>query len=203
MSLKQFNEIISAEIERAHEFERNNLWKNARQVWLDICEYCLLFARKTPGLKTATAKMIITKAEKLMERVARIDEKIEAEQLAAVPEPPMPRHDAMPIMPAGQAMQPDHDLEARPSREDHDTDSRGPGPSADPTSRAGGDRGSKIIEVGDEDIAIPDDFPLIEITPKNSFKPASIPPEPTRIDSTKHPVDKDDKDDGTGPGNVR
>ncbi|NMC04392.1 MAG: hypothetical protein GYA24_04230, partial [Candidatus Lokiarchaeota archaeon] len=54
----------------------------------------------------------------------------------------------------------------------------------------------KFINVGTQNIEVPDDFPLVEITPKDSFKPPSVPPEKMQIDKTR--IDVDDK--GKPPG---
>ena len=87
--LKKFNIVIKAAIQKAQLYEKNELWHKARDEWLDIIEYCLLFADKTSNLKKSTKEMISEKAQNLMKRVDKIDEKISVESLVRLERGPL------------------------------------------------------------------------------------------------------------------
>ena len=186
--LKKFNELLAKEIERANAYEKSGSLEQAKKQWLDVIEYCRLFAKKTPDLKPAVTQMILQKADKLLDRVRAIESKLGGSVSYHV-EPsgngkPLPADDSPEIVDEGapaKGMQPAPKSVVKPS----------PG-----SSSAKGDADKKFINVGSQNIEVPDDFPLVEITPKDSFKPPSVPPEKMEIDKTRFKVD-----DGKGtPG---
>ncbi|MFX0100069.1 MAG: hypothetical protein ACFFCS_10855 [Candidatus Hodarchaeota archaeon] len=181
--LKKFNIVIKEAIRKAQLYEKNELWHKARDEWLDIIEYCLLFADKTPDIKRSTKEMISEKAQNLMKRVDKIDEKITVEEITESPA-----------------------VEAQISDEDQATIGIEDSGSSDTSISINDEQDTitivddtpapkekKFVEIGEEKIEIPDDFPLIEITPKDSFKPAEVASEKVKIDSTIHYVDKDEE----------
>ncbi len=153
--------------------------------------------------------MIIEKAHKLMARVETINEKIHAEQLHAVPAAPAggnnlpspgPAFDTtatgvVPTRAAGTDFNIAGDEKQQALNDQLKKAMDGMEPREKGEAKPGGGQ-KKFIEVGDERVEIPDDFPLIEITPKDSFKPATTPSEPVEIDSTKHYIDADTRPDG-------
>jgi hypothetical protein len=183
--LKKFNEILAKEIERANAYEKNNMWEEAKKQWLDLIEYCRLFAKKTPDLKPAMTKMILQKADALMERVNRAEAKLGV--LAG------------PVIPKQKKQQKTEDesdiinvdipsVDAVKPKTKPDT------PTTKSVTKSAADikpvDAKKFIAVGDEHIEVPDDFPLVEITPKEgAFKPASTPPDKVQLDKTRFPVD--------------
>jgi hypothetical protein len=178
--LKKFNEIVSKEIEQAKLYEKNQLWKKAKQEWLDIIEYCLLFAKKTPNLKPNTAKMIIDKAQGLLTKAEQLDAKIKEEEYTA-------SMGAKLVPPVGM-----EEPKIVDEEEEQDlTSTEGESP---PSPEESGPTGGSSINVGDQAIDVPDDFPLKEITPKDSFREPKVKPDRTTIDSTKYYMD----DDGSG-----
>ncbi|MBN2150410.1 MAG: hypothetical protein JW839_03085, partial [Candidatus Lokiarchaeota archaeon] len=74
--LKMFNELLAKEIERANAYEKSGQMEQAKKQWLDIIEYCRLFAKKTAELKPAVVQMILQKADKLLDRVRAIESKL-------------------------------------------------------------------------------------------------------------------------------
>lgn len=184
--LKKFNEILAKEIERANAYEKNGMWEQAKKQWLDLIEYCRLFAKKTPELKLATTKMILQKADALMERVQRAEAKLG--QLAGVPKP-KPRE-----------VQEDEDeavvvnVETPPVGASKSKSKQGTSTTKAVTKSSANIKTDgaqkKFIAVGDEHIEVPDDFPLVEITPKEgAFKPAKTPPDKVQLDKTRYPID--------------
>lgn len=182
MSLKKFNEIISTEIERARKYEDNEFWHEAKKIWLDLIEYCMLFAKKTPDLKTSIADMIISKAQNLIKRVDRIDEKIRFEKIELKQSVDSPA-------------QADEDLFVIEDEEPEQSDQLKVSPSVSEKHETMEDESNKIINVGEEEINIPDDFPLIEITPSDSFQPPKIVPEKQEIDRTVEIIDEESQKD--------
>lgn len=218
MSLKKFNQIIQEEIKKAHLYEKNDMWKSARKTWLDIIEYCLLFAKKTPGLKKDVARMITNKANKLMERVERIDDKIAEEELdAGMPATPFQQDASKTVMEEreqhmeGETVYTEPEIQdlpapassgdlqeqfTEPKEEREEVNEIADEPPSIGTNLQGDD--PQFIEVGDVKIEIPDDFPLKEIPRKDSFKPPDSEPDPVQIDKTREYVEK--KEDGEGNG---
>ncbi|HME52818.1 MAG TPA: hypothetical protein VKM55_11415 [Candidatus Lokiarchaeia archaeon] len=185
--LKKFNEILAKEIERANAYEKNGMWEQAKKQWLDLIEYCRLFAKKTEGLKPAMQKMILQKADALMERVQRAESKLG--QLAGVSQA-KPRKD-----------QEEEDEAVVVNVEVPPTDALKPKskqgkPAAKAVTKSSANiktdgAQKKFIAVGEEHIEVPDDFPLVEITPaEGAFKPASAPSDKVEIDTTRYPVDE-------------
>nr|MDO8108779.1 hypothetical protein [Candidatus Sigynarchaeota archaeon] len=181
--LKKFNELLAKEMEKANLYEKNGMWEQAKKQWLDIIEYCRLFAKKTPDLKPAMAKMIQQKADGLMERVQRTEAKI------SQPSAP-PRKEPAPVEDEGPTV-----VETTPPPEESIKPKVGPfakqqpGSDGSPAEAPKGDK-KNFINVGNEHIEVPDDFPLVEITPKEgAFKPPSKPSDKVQIDKTKFPVD--------------
>nr|MDO8117929.1 hypothetical protein [Candidatus Sigynarchaeota archaeon] len=202
--LNKFNGIVTVEIQRATNHEKKGEWREAREAWLDIIEYCLLFARKTPELKIGTSRMIIEKAQKLMARVETIDEKIRAERLYSTPHEPT---GALNFLSPGPGEEPPKEAamvyQANEKQQDLNGQLKAAIEKMEPARKEGSKSsdGKNFIEVGEERIEIPDNFPLIEITPKDSFKPAAVTSERLEIDSTKHYVDGESKaDDKIKPG---
>ncbi len=179
--LKKFNELLAKEIERANLYEKNGSLEEAKKQWLDVIEYCRLFAKKTPDLKPAVTQMILQKADKLLDRVRAIESKLGGSVSFHV-EPSgndksISTDDAPEIVDDGapaKAIQTGPPSKAKLS----------PTPS---TTKSDADR--KFINVGSQNIEVPDDFPLVEITPKDSFKPPSVPSEKVEIDKTRFNVD--------------
>lgn len=186
--LKKFNELLAKEIERANLYEKNGSLDQAKKQWLDVIEYCRLFAKKTPDLRPAVVQMILQKADKLLDRVRAIESK----QRGSV---------SLHVEPSGFMKDitgedvPEIINEAStavaPKRDTTGTASHTPAPRASKDEVE-----KKFINVGTQNIEVPDDFPLVEITPKDSFKPPSVPPEKMQIDKTR--IDVDDK--GKPPG---
>lgn len=188
--LKKFNMVIKEAIQKAQLYEKNELWHKARNQWLDIIEYCLLFADKTTDLKRTTKEMISEKAQNLMKRVDQIDEKISVEEIADEPEVEALTDEEATIPVAGEGKPPE--IQDSDVSIDHEDDSI---TIVDDAAEA---EDKKFVEIGEEKIEIPDDFPLIEITPKDSFKPAEVESEKMQIDSTKHYVGEEEDNDTQG-----
>nr|MDO8087419.1 hypothetical protein [Candidatus Sigynarchaeum springense] len=169
--LKKFNELLAKEIERANQYEKSGQLEQAKKQWLDIIEYCRLFAKKTPDLKPALVQMIMQKADKLLERVRAIESKLGGSV-------------SLHIEPSGSKTVPAEDP---PAIVDDGVLAGNVRPG--PPSTTKGDADKKFINVGGQNIEVPDDFPLVEITPKDSFKPPSVPPEKIEIDKTRFSVD--------------
>ena len=189
--MKKFNEILAKEIERANAYEKNNMWEEAKKQWLDLIEYCRLFAKKTPELKPAMTKMILQKADALMERVNRSEAKIGVLASATSPKPrkQLKNEDESVVVnveiPPVDALKP----KSKPDTLTTKTVTKSA------AAIKPDDTQKKFIAVGDEHIEVPDDFPLVEITPKDgAFKPASTPPDKVQLDKTRFPVD-----DGKSP----
>jgi hypothetical protein len=179
--LKKFNELLAKEIERANLYEKNGSLEEAKKQWLDVIEYCRLFAKKTPDLKPAVTQMILQKAEKLLDRVRAIESKLGGSVSFHV-EPsgsgkPLSTEDSPEIVDDG----------APAKGIQHG--SPGTARSSPGSSTTKGDADKKFINVGSQNIEVPDDFPLVEITPKDSFKPPSVPSEKVEIDKTRFNVD--------------
>ncbi len=170
--LKKFNELLAKEIERANVYEKAGSLEQAKKQWLDIIEYCRLFAKKTTDLKPAVVQMILQKADKLLDRVRAIESKLGGSisfHEESSGGKPLPVDDSPAIV-----------------------DDQAPASASKPASAPGtakGDADKKFINVGTQNIEVPDDFPLVEITPKDSFKPPSVPPEKMEIDKTRFSVD--------------
>ncbi|MHA1369062.1 MAG: hypothetical protein ACTSWN_06260 [Promethearchaeota archaeon] len=73
MTLKEFNMILQSEIQKANKLEESGEYEAAKSKWLDIIEYCKLFANNEPGLKESLREMILEKSKGLMGRVERIE----------------------------------------------------------------------------------------------------------------------------------
>ncbi|MEX2681182.1 MAG: hypothetical protein Q6373_006250 [Candidatus Sigynarchaeota archaeon] len=178
--LKKFNELLAKEIERANAYEKSGQLEQAKKQWLDIIEYCHLFAKKTADLKPAVVQMILQKADKLLDRVRAIESKLGGSvsfHVESSGSKPHPTEDSPAIVDEnapGAGLQPGPTIASKPA----------PVPSI-----AKGDTDKKFINVGNQNIEVPDDFPLVEITPKDSFKPPSVPPEKMEIDKTRFSVD--------------
>ncbi|MHA1680193.1 MAG: hypothetical protein ACTSUE_04245 [Promethearchaeota archaeon] len=204
--LKTFNKIIQEEIQKAHLFEKNKLWKRAKNSWLDIIEYCILFAKKTPNLKDDVASMILNKANKLMDRVKKIENEIADEEMTPpravehvedVHEPPR----------VESPVQSSEDESEYPGTPVSDQGSSifsptipqfrddGTAEMKRPVDAKGGRGEESFIKVGDVKIDIPDDFPLVEITPKDSFKPPEESSSKVEVDTTREYIENDDTKD--------
>ena len=184
--LKKFNEILAKEIERANAYEKNGMWEQAKKQWLDLIEYCRLFAKKTPDLKPAMTKMILQKADALMERVNRAEAKLGQLAGTAISKPRKAPKDEDEDVVVNVEIPPVNALKPKNK----------PGTSNTKTVTKSSaaikpdDSQKKFIDVGDEHIEVPDDFPLVEITPKEgAFKPAVTPPDKVQLDKTRYPVD--------------
>jgi len=183
--LKKFNEILAKEIARANAYEKNGLWEQAKKQWLDLIEYCRLFAKKTPDLKPAVTKMILQKADALMERVQHADGKLG--QLAggipsSNPKKVQENDDESVVIDVENPP-----VDAVKPRKKTSTSSKTVTKSS--ANIKPDDSQKKFIAVGDEHIEVPDDFPLVEITPKEgAFKPAKTPSDKVQLDKTRYPV---------------
>ncbi len=178
--LKKFNELLAKEIERANAYEKAGSLEQAKKQWLDIIEYCRLFAKKTPDLKPALVQMILQKADKLLDRVRTIESKLGGSvsyHVESSSGKQLPAEDSPAIV---DDEKPARSVQPSPSS----TTKSAPSPGT-----AKGDADKKFINVGNQNIEVPDDFPLVEITPKDSFKPPSVPPEKMEIDKTRFSVD--------------
>lgn len=234
-AIKHFNQVVASGIQVARRLEDENNWPAAKQQWLDVVEYCLLFVKKTPGLSDKLKRLIVEKSDAFVARVKRIEEKIKVEKLdyedgdeatllrMTTNFPSTPASETEP--PGDDASHSPHPFNEEAFDEQDDVASIETGEPAgaapveeqiegegeitegvgDGFSTAGQDEinagGGRSITVGDTVIDIPDDFPLIEITPPDSFKPASVEHETMEIDKTSYPVEngvKGEEEDNSG-----
>ena len=127
--------------------------------------------------------MIIDKAQGLLQKAEQLDAKIKEEEYTAS---------------MGAKLVPPVGVEEPATVDEEEEDLPRAEEDLAPAPEEPGPTGVDSITVGDQVIDVPDDFPLKEITPKDSFQEPRIKPDLTPIDSTKYYMD----DDG-GSGEIK
>ncbi|MHA1793275.1 MAG: hypothetical protein ACTSVI_11565, partial [Promethearchaeota archaeon] len=197
------NSILQQEVKKAKILEENKRFDEAKSLWLDIIEYSILFAEKTPELKEETASMIKDKANALMAHVKELESFInEKKNDAQKNNEIMPELENKINKKSNDAFKEQEKLEDKSKVENDDKEEHSNINNAKEENisqeKIAKDDSKKFIEVGTEKITIPNDFPLVEITPDDSFKPPEIQPEKIQIDKVREYVNSKDSNSKNG-----